>query len=121
VDRRGDFRPVAGHLSPVTGDPKYPYIPTWQGQQPTLRIADLTNPNPKPAEGDHEEGQAEVLGGKVAFSPSQSCVSAAVPGFLALGGNHNPYLEPVADQITIRIPREGKPVATPMASEYALT
>jgi hypothetical protein len=64
-----------------------------------------------------KKDNAEVLGGKVALSPSQSCVSADVPGFQALGGNHNPYLEPVADQITIRIPREGKPVATPMASE----
>jgi hypothetical protein len=32
----------------------------------------------------------EVLAGKVAFTPSSSCMPAGVPGFLALAGNNNP-------------------------------
>jgi hypothetical protein len=32
----------------------------------------------------------EVIAGKIAFTPSQSCVPAGVPGFMALGGNQNP-------------------------------
>jgi len=88
----GDFRPVAGHLPPVSSDPKYPYVPNGQGRQPTFRIADLTNPNLKPwVKEIMKKDNAEVLGGKIAFTPSQSCVPAGVPGFLALGGNNNPY------------------------------
>jgi hypothetical protein len=88
----GDFRPVPGHLPPVSSDPKYPYVPNGQGRQPTFRIADLTNPNLKPwVKEIMKKDNAEVLGGKIAFTPSQSCVPAGVPGFLALGGNNNPY------------------------------
>jgi hypothetical protein len=88
----GDFRPVPGHLPPVTSDPKYPYVPNGQGRQPTFRIADLTNPNLKPwVKEVMKKDNAEVLDGKIAFTPSQSCVPAGVPGFLALGGNNNPY------------------------------
>jgi hypothetical protein len=88
----GDFRPVAGRLPPVTSDPKYPYVPNGQGRQPTFRIADLTNPNLKPwVKEVMKKDNAEVLAGKIAFTPSQSCVPAGVPGFLALGGNNNPY------------------------------
>jgi hypothetical protein len=88
----GDFRPVAGRLPPVTSDPKYPYVPNGQGRQPTFRIADLTNPNLKPwVKEVMKKDNSEVLAGKIAFTPSQSCVPAGVPGFLALGGNNNPY------------------------------
>jgi hypothetical protein len=88
----GDFRPVPGHLPPVSSDPKYPYVPNGQGRQPTFRIADLTNPNLKPwVKEIMKKDNAEVLSGKIAFTPSQSCVPAGVPGFLALGGNNNPY------------------------------
>ena len=88
----GDFRPVAGRLPPVTSDPKYPFVPNGQGRQPTFRIADLTNANLKPwVKEVMKKDNAEVLAGKIAFTPSQSCVPAGVPGFLALGGNNNPY------------------------------
>jgi hypothetical protein len=88
----GEFRPVAGKAPPLTNDPKYPYVPNGQGRQPTYRIADLTNPNLKPwAKEIMKKDNDEVLAGKIAFTPSQSCVPAGVPGFLALGGNQNPY------------------------------
>jgi hypothetical protein len=88
----GEFRPVPGKVPPLTNDPKYPYVPNGQGRQPTYRIADLTNPNLKPwVKEIMKKDNDEVLAGKIAFTPSQSCVPAGVPGFLALGGNNNPY------------------------------
>ena len=88
----GDFRPVPGRVPPVTNDPKYPFVPNGQGRQPTYRIADLTNPNLKPWVKDiMKKDNDEVLAGKIAFTPSSSCMPAGVPGLLALGGNNNPY------------------------------
>src|ERR1700704_1180973 len=87
----GDFRPVPGRVPPLANDPKYPFVPNGQGRQPTYRIADLTNPNLKPWVKDFMKKDIdEVLAGKIAFTPSSSCVMAGVPGFLALGGNNNP-------------------------------
>src|SRR5438477_52587 len=89
----GEFRPVPGRAGPgpVTNDPKYPYVPNGQGRQPTYRIADLSNPNLKPwAKEAMKRDNDEVIAGKIAFTPSQSCVPAGVPGFMALGGNENP-------------------------------
>ena len=89
----GDFKPVPGRVPPVSDDPKYPYVPNGAGRQPTYHIADLTNPNLKPwAKEVMRKDNAEVIAGKIAFTPSQSCLPAGVPAFLALGGNQNPYL-----------------------------
>ena len=86
----GEFRPVPGKVPPVTNDPKYPYVPNGQGRQPTYRIADLTNPNFKPwVKEVMKKDNDEVIAGKMAFTPSQSCVPAGVPAFMALGGNQN--------------------------------
>jgi hypothetical protein len=87
------FEPVPGHVpGPVTQDPAHPFVPNGVGRQPTFRIADLTNPNLKPwVKEIMKKDNDEVLAGKIAFTPSQSCVPAGVPGFLALGGNQNPY------------------------------
>jgi hypothetical protein len=87
----GEFRPVPGKVPPVSNDPKYPYVPNGQGRQPTYRIADLSNPNLKPwVKEIMKKDNDEVLAGKIAFTPSQSCLPSGVPGFLALGGNNNP-------------------------------
>src|SRR5882757_8542702 len=87
----GDFRPVPGRVPPLTNDPKYPFVPNGQGRQPTYRIADLTNPNLKPwVREAMKKDNDEVIAGKIAFTPSSSCVPAGVPGFMALGGNQNP-------------------------------
>jgi hypothetical protein len=87
----GDFRPVPGRVPPLSSDPKYPFVPNGQGRQPTYRIADLTNPNLKPwVKEVMKKDNDEVLAGKVAFTPSSSCMPAGVPGFLALAGNNNP-------------------------------
>jgi hypothetical protein len=87
----GEFLPVpGGGAPPLTNDPKYPYVPNGQGRQPTFRIADLTNPNLKPwVKEAMKKDNDEVLAGKVAFTPSSSCVPAGVPAFMSLGGNNN--------------------------------
>ncbi len=88
----GDFQPVPGRVPPLSQDPKYPFVPNGAGRQPTYRIADLTNPNLKPwVKEVMKKDNDEVLAGKIAFTPSSSCMPAGVPGFLALGGNNNPY------------------------------
>ena len=88
----GEFRPVPGRVPPLSQDPKYPFVPNGTGRQPTYRIADLTNPNLKPwVKEVMKKDNDEVLAGKIAFTPSSSCMPAGVPGFLALGGNNNPY------------------------------
>jgi hypothetical protein len=87
----GEFQPVPGRVPPLSQDPKYPFVPNGTGRQPTYRIADLTNPNLKPWVEIMKKDNDEVLAGKIAFTPSSSCMPAGVPGFLALGGNNNPY------------------------------
>jgi hypothetical protein len=88
----GEFRAVPGRVPPVTSDPKHPFVPNGAGRQPTYHIADLTNPNLKPwVKEIMKKDNDEVLAGKIAFTPSQSCMPSGVPGFLALGGNQNPY------------------------------
>jgi hypothetical protein len=88
----GEFRPVPGRVPPLSQDPKYPFVPNGTGRQPTYRIADLTNPNLKPwVKEVMKKDNDEVLAGKIAFTPSSSCMPAGVHGFLALGGNNNPY------------------------------
>ena len=87
-----DFDAVPGKVPPVTNDPAHPFVNNGTGQQPTYRIADVGNPNLKPWVKEHmKKDNDEVLAGKIAFTPSSSCMPAGVPGFLALGGNNNPY------------------------------
>jgi hypothetical protein len=53
------------------------------GKGPTADLSDRRSHEPEPEAVVKEimkKDNAEVLGGKVAFSPSQSCVSADVPG-----------------------------------------
>ncbi len=86
----GEWRAVPGQVAPISNDPKYPFVPNGQGKQPTYRIADLTYPNLKPwAKEAMKKDIDEVHAGKIAFTPSSSCVPAGVPAFMHLGGNQN--------------------------------
>jgi hypothetical protein len=82
-----DFVPVLGSPSPMRQDPAHPFVPNGTGAQPTYRIADLSNPNLKQwAKDIMKKDNDEVLGGKIAFTPRQSCMPAGVPGFILYGG-----------------------------------
>ncbi len=81
------YESVPGELPPVTSDPQHPFVPNGTSAQPTFRIADLANPNLKPwVKEKMKKDIDEVLAGKVAFTPSSSCVPAGVPLFMGYGG-----------------------------------
>jgi hypothetical protein len=83
-----DLIPIPGlSPSPLRQDPAYPFVPNNAGAQPTYRIADLSNPNLKPwAREIMKKDNDEVVRGKIAFTPRQSCMPAGVPGFILYGG-----------------------------------
>jgi hypothetical protein len=82
------FEPAPGKApAPVVSDPAHPFIPNGTGNQPSFRVADLTNPNLKPWVKDRMKKDIdEVLAGKVAFTPGSSCMPSGVPMFMAQGG-----------------------------------
>ena len=88
----GDFMPVPGAPAPVLSDPRYPFYNNVEanarGLTPNYRIGDLTNPNLKPRIKEAMKKDIdEVLSGKIAFTPSTSCVPAGVPWFLLQPSN----------------------------------
>src|SRR5215471_20743768 len=83
----GEFIPVPGSPGPVVADPRYPFLTNVEsnarGKTPNYRIADLSNPNLKPSvKAAMKKDNDEVLAGKIAFTPSTSCVPSGVPDFL---------------------------------------
>jgi hypothetical protein len=84
------YEPVPGvpsHLSPIVSDPAHPFVANGTGQQPTYRIADLTNPNLMPWVKERMKRDIDgILGGKAAFSAQSACVPAGVPFFMGYGG-----------------------------------
>ena len=83
----GDFLPVPGSPGPVLADPRYPFLDNQvanaRGRTPNYRIADLSNPNLKPRVKEAMKKDIDdVLAGKIAFTPSTSCVPSGVPWFL---------------------------------------
>ena len=60
----------------------HPYVPNGRGQQPTYRIADLSNPILQPwAIERMKKANDEVLAGKVPYITRERCWPAGVPGF----------------------------------------
>jgi hypothetical protein len=81
------FEAVPGFLPPLAQDPAHPFVGNGLGQQPTYRVADLTNPNLKPWVKERmKKDNDEVLAGKIAFTARSSCMPAGVPYFMAYGG-----------------------------------
>ena len=78
-----DFLPPPSGPGPVMSDKDHPYIPNGLGQQPTYRVADLTNPILKPwAIEQMRRANDDVLAGKVPFIARERCWPGGVPGFL---------------------------------------
>jgi hypothetical protein len=96
-----DFTPVEGSPSPMRQDTAHPFVPNGTGKQPTYRIADLSNPNLKQWARDiMKKDNDEVLAGKIAFTPRQSCMPAGVPGFILYGGGSVYFLQ-TAKKVTM--------------------
>ena len=96
-----DFAAVPGAPSPMRQDPAHPFVPNNAGKQPTYRIADLSNPNLKQWARDMmKKDNDEVLAGKIAFTPRQSCMPAGVPAFVLFGGG-NVHFAQTPKEVTI--------------------
>jgi hypothetical protein len=86
-----DYIVVPGQPPLIANDPAHPYVSNGiavrTGQQPTYRIADLTNPNLKQwAKDVMKKDNDEVLKGKIGFTPSSSCKQPGVPASWLAGG-----------------------------------
>src|SRR5215469_15852716 len=85
-----DFSIVPGGTSPMRNDPAHPRISNQQaattGKQPTYFIADLSSTILKPWVVERmKKDNAEVLAGKIAFTPHSACWPAGVPGYHLYG------------------------------------
>jgi len=86
-----DFSVVPGGTSPMRSDPAHPRVSNQQaaitGKQPTYFIADLSKSTIlKPWVVERmKKDNAEVLAGKIGFTPHSSCMPAGVPGFHLYG------------------------------------
>jgi hypothetical protein len=78
-----DFVSNPGGPRPVTFDKAHPYVPNGIGQQPTFRIADLSNPILMPwAVEKMRQANDEVLKGKAAFTAKSACWPGGIPAVL---------------------------------------
>ena len=86
-----DFSLVPGTTSPLRNDPAHPRVSNQEaaltGKQPNYFIADLANSTIlKPWVVERmKKDNAEVLAGKIGFTPHSSCAAAGVPGFHLYG------------------------------------
>jgi hypothetical protein len=86
-----DFSIVPGGTSPMRNDPAHPRVSNAEavrtGKQPTYFIADLDNTSIlKPWVVERmKKDNAEVLAGKIGFTPHSSCWPAGVPGYHLYG------------------------------------
>jgi hypothetical protein len=87
----GAFTYVPGSASPVTQDPKHFHFNNEMARinntQPNYRIGDISNPNLKQwAKDAMKKDNDEVLAGKIAYTPGQSCHPQGVPAFTLAQG-----------------------------------
>jgi hypothetical protein len=86
-----DFSIVPGGTGPLRNDPAHPRVSNQEaavtGKQPNYFIADLGNSTVlKPWVVERmKKDNAEVLAGKIGFTPHSSCMPAGVPGFHLYG------------------------------------
>jgi len=106
-----DFIPVPGSAPIVRNDPAHPYISNAQsrltGKQSTYHVGDLTNPNLTPwAKAIMKKDNDEVLAGKIAYVPVQSCTPSGVPAYMLTAGPF--YFIQTAKAVLILEPDEGQ-------------
>jgi hypothetical protein len=83
----GIFPGMPGSPPPLRQDPAHAFAANNSGQQPTYRMADVSNPNLKPwVKEAMKKDNDEILGGKIAFSARSSCLPGGVPVFMLFGG-----------------------------------
>ena len=78
-----EFIPAPSGPRPVTFDPAHPYVRNETGVQPTLRVADMNNPNlTEWSKQLLKKSNDEILAGKAMFSRNARCWATGVPAFL---------------------------------------
>jgi hypothetical protein len=87
----GGFKRPASGPGPIMADPAHPNVSNnafrLTGKQPTLPLADLTNPILQPWTREAlAKRNAEVLAGEDILGPPHNCWPRGVPGFLLEGG-----------------------------------
>jgi hypothetical protein len=87
----GNFPEVPGSASPTTQDPRHLRINNEMARinnlQPNYNIGDVSNPNLKQwAKDAMKKDNDEVLAGKIAYTPGQSCHPQGVPAFTLAPG-----------------------------------
>jgi hypothetical protein len=85
-----EYTAVPGRPGPQRVDPAQPPLSNAEaaatGRQPSFLIADLRNANLKPWVVERmKKDNADVIGGKIAFTPHSSCTPAGVPSFHLYG------------------------------------
>jgi hypothetical protein len=86
-----DFSVVPGSASPMRNDPAHPRVSNQEaartGKQPTYFIADLSSDTLlKPWVVERmKKDNAEILAGKIAYTPHSSCTPAGVPAYHLYG------------------------------------
>jgi hypothetical protein len=83
----GDYIAIPGEPSPTRDDPAHRYVSNndfrASGNQPTFRVADLSNPNIKPWAKEIMKGENDkALSGGIPFSARASCMPMGVPAFM---------------------------------------
>ena len=87
----GGFKRPASGPGPIMADPNYPNVNNnvfrLTGKQPTLPLADLSNPILQPWTRDQlAKRNAEILAGAEILGPPHRCWPRGIPGFLLEGG-----------------------------------
>jgi len=78
-----DYVAVPGGPQPVTFDAAHRYVPNGSGQQPTFRVADLTNPNLTDfAKAELKKSNDMVLSGFAMYARESRCWMTGVPTYL---------------------------------------
>ena len=97
-----DFLPPSSGPGPVMSVKGRPYVPNGRGQQPTYRVADLSNPILQPwAIERMKKANDDVLAGKVPFITRERCWPAGVPGFTVYTRVQPIYFLQTAKQVVI--------------------
>ena len=83
ISAGGEWIALPDSPPPVKQDSAYRYVPNNTGQQPTFRIADVSNPNlTQFAKDSLKKVNDDVLAGKPMWSRSARCWATGVPAFL---------------------------------------
>ena len=97
-----DFLPPLSGPGPVMSAKDHPYVPNGRGNQPTYRVADLSNPILQPwAIEKMRKANDDVLAGKIPFITRERCSPAGVPGFTVYTRVQALYFLQTATEVTL--------------------